>query len=129
MVIVLTSVGLPTDDITLIIAVDWALYVLCMLISASVLSKYELLYVFQVKGHLAHVLLHFILQRQVPDHGECNGRCFGHRYNGTHLQERLHARGRRGESDLFPQPVILYDGLKWSMHFRTNIFIMPCHKC
>lgn len=25
MVIVLTSVGLPTDDITLIIAVDWAL--------------------------------------------------------------------------------------------------------
>lgn len=27
MVIVLTSVGLPTDDITLIIAVDWALYV------------------------------------------------------------------------------------------------------
>lgn len=26
MVIVLTSVGLPTDDITLIIAVDWALW-------------------------------------------------------------------------------------------------------
>ena len=41
------------------------------------------------------------LQRQVPHHGECNGRCFGYWHHGTHLQERLLERGRWGELRLF----------------------------
>lgn len=42
-----------------------------------------------------------VSQGPVPHDGERDGRRAGDRNHGAHLQEGLHARGRRSESQLF----------------------------
>lgn len=53
MIIVLTSVGLPTDDITLIIAVDWFLWVL-RIEKCNMLAVYLLLCMLAFLPYLSH---------------------------------------------------------------------------
>lgn len=116
MVIVLTSVGLPTDDITLIIAVDWALYVhTCGRLYIQRITRKDTHNIYHQPVHTILIIINYKqiwvqdtywtiylhgFQGPFPDDGERDGRRTGHRNHGTRVQERLHEGGWRGEIHL-----------------------------
>ena len=75
MILVLSAVGLPPDDITYIVAVDWLLYVLCA-------AAYSL------------------LQSQSVD--KSRRRCVRENWNGTSIRRFSHAHTRLRSANKFP---------------------------